>query len=107
MRPGSWIFSRSARAQRALRAVALVATLVLGAAVHELHHALDPGCGTDAHSTEHACGCSTMHAAALLADAQDAPAPASLERVVVAPPVPSAPAAAPHALAAPRGPPAA
>ena len=94
-------------ASRAFRAFVLIATLFLGATFHEWHHAIDPHCDGGARTTEHACGCSAMHAAALVAAAQDAPAPARLDWLRVAPASLSVPAAAPHALAAPRAPPAA
>lgn len=102
MRPDALI---SWGARRALRALLLVATLFLGGALHELHHALEPHDDGAHSSAEHACGCSTMHAAALVAGTQDVPSPANapargVELVSLA-----APAAAPHALAAPRAPP--
>lgn len=93
-------------ASRAFRAVVLIATLFLGGTFHEWHHAIDPHCDGSS-SAEHACGCFGMHAAALVAQAQDAPAPARLECFAVAPALPAAPAAAAHALASPRAPPAA
>lgn len=102
MRPDALI---SWGARRALRALALVATLFLGGALHELHHALEPHDGGSHASAGHACGCSTMHAAALVAEAQDVPSPATA-------PAPrhdhaplATPAAAQLALAAPRAPP--
>lgn len=104
MRPDRWI---PGGAGRALHALVLVATLFLGAALHELHHALEPHGGGAHTAAEHACGCSTMHAAALVAETQDLPAPgAAPERALAQAPL-AAPAAAPHALAAPRAPPAA
>lgn len=102
MRPASLI---RRGASRAFRALVLAATLFLGAAFHEAHHALDPHCDGDAHATEHACGCSVLHAAALVAAAQDAPAPARFDWVRVTPATLAVPAAAAHALAAPRAPP--
>jgi hypothetical protein len=103
MRP---ILPFRAGAPRAVRALVLLATLFLGAAVHELHHALEPH-ESGAHSAEHACGCSTMHAAALVAEAQDVPAPAPCVRPAAAPASSAAPVALAPALAAPRAPPAA
>jgi len=95
-----------AGASRALRALVLLTTLFLGAAVHELHHALEPHEG-GAHSAEHACGCSTLHAAALVAEAQDVPAPARCLRPAATPASLAAPVMLAPALAAPRAPPAA
>lgn len=89
----------------ALRALLLVATLFLGGALHELHHALEPHDGGAHSATEHACGCSTMHAAALVAGTQDLPAPASAPERSLAPASLAAPAVAPHAPGAPRAPP--
>jgi len=103
MRPDSLI---QMGASRAFRALVLVATLFLGATFHEWHHALEPPCDGDAHSSEHACGCAVMHAAALVESAQDAPVPARLDWAAFAPAA-VAPAAFPApALAAPRAPPA-
>jgi hypothetical protein len=92
-------------ASRAFRAVVLIVTLFLGGTFHEWHHAMDPQCDGGTRSAEHACGCSGLHAAALVDAAQDAPAPARIDWVAVAPVSLSAPAAAPHALASPRAPP--
>jgi hypothetical protein len=92
-------------ASRAFRALVLIATLFLGATFHEWHHAIDPHCDGGAHGTEHACGCSGLHAAALAAASQDAPAPARIDWVQDAPASLSAPAAAAPALASPRAPP--
>lgn len=92
-------------ATRAFRALVLVATLFVGTALHEWHHAVDPHCDGDSRSTEHACGCAPMHAAALVAESQPAPVPALSIRVA-APIAPvRRPVAAPRALAAPRAPP--
>jgi hypothetical protein len=93
-------------ASRAFRSLVLVATLFLGATFHEWHHALDPHCDGDSHSSQHACGCAVMHAAALVEAEQHAPAPARLDWTAFAPAA-VAPAAFPApALAAPRAPPA-
>lgn len=103
MRPDSLI---RLGASRAFRALVLVATLFLGATFHEWHHAMEARCGGDAHSSEHACGCAVMHAAALVTAAQDAPVPVRIDWAVFAPAT-VAPAAFPApALAAPRAPPA-
>ena len=103
MRPDSLI---RLGASRAFRALVLVATLLLGATFHEWHHAMDPQCDGDTHSGQHACGCSVLHAATLVATAQDAPAPARLDWAAFTPAA-VAPAAFPApALAAPRAPPA-
>lgn len=89
----------------ALRALLLVAALFMGGALHELHHALEPHDEGAHSSAEHACGCSTMHAAALVAGTQDVPSPAPAPAPGVELASLAAPAAAPHALAAPRAPP--
>jgi len=89
----------------ALRALLLVATLFMGGALHELHHALEPHDDGAHASAEHACGCSAMHAAALVAGTQDVPSPAPAPTRGVELAALAAPAAATHALAAPRAPP--
>jgi hypothetical protein len=94
-------------APRAVRALVMAAALLVGAAFHEGHHAARPHCDGDAHSTEHACGCSVLHAAALVAHAQDVPSPARFDWLE-APHAPlAAPAVAPSGVAGPRAPPAA
>lgn len=92
-------------ATRAFRAMVLVATLLLGGAFHEWHHAIDPHCDGDASSTEHACGCAGLHAAALVVAVDGAPLPVRAEWVGVAPAALAVPPAAAHALASPRAPP--
>ena len=92
-------------ASRAFRALVLVATLLLGETFHEWHHAIDPHCDGNASSTEHACGCAGLHAAALVVAADDAPRPIRAEWVGVAPVALAAPPAPAHALASPRAPP--
>lgn len=104
MRPDSLI---RWSASRAFRAFVLIATLFLGGTFHEWHHALDPHCDGQSSSTEHACGCAGLHAAALVGAATEAPLPVRVEWLFVVAAAPAAPVFAPHALAAPRGPPAA
>lgn len=104
MRPGSLV---SWGASRPFRAFVLIVTLFLGATFHEWHHASEPHCDGDAQATEHACGCSVMHSAALAEPAHDPPAPAAIAWAVDAPATHAVPAAAAPSPAAPRAPPAA
>lgn len=68
------------RVPRALRALVLIATLVLGSAAHLLHHMQDPHCGESrgpARGGEHFCGaCSNLHGGTLAADEAPELAPA-------------------------------
>ncbi|MBI5170350.1 MAG: hypothetical protein HZA61_12750 [Candidatus Eisenbacteria bacterium] len=98
------------RLPRALGAILLVATLVLGAAAHVWHHVADPHCGESAGSGhgEHYCGaCTNLPGGTLAAGDAPAPAPALVAWAGFAAPVAHAPAAAPRTSGAPRAPPAA
>jgi len=97
-----------AGATRPLRVFALLAVLVLGVAVHEWHHAIEPH-AVDAGpaASGHPCVCAPMHAGALVAESLQAPAPAPATRSAETTASLVAPVAAPRSLAAPRAPPAA
>lgn len=93
------------RAARVLRALLLLVTLVLGAAVHELHHAVDRACDRDGG---HPCtACAGLHGSTLAAAETQAPAPLPTAWRIEAPRPRSAPAPAHLVAAPPRAPPAA
>lgn len=99
------------RVPRALRALVLIATLVLGSAAHLLHHIEDSHCGESrgaAHGAEHFCGaCSNLHGGALASGDAPAPAPARVVWTGFAIPATSEYFAAPTTAGVPRAPPAA
>lgn len=98
------------RLPRALGAIMLVATLVLGAAAHVWHHVADPHCGESSGSGhgEHYCGaCTNLHGGTLAAGDAPAPAPASFTWSSFAAPDTHTPSAAAITGGAPRAPPAA
>lgn len=83
----------------------LVATLVTGATMHQIHHLQDPGCGSRTEESHHFCPCSGLHASSLVAHDTSAPlAPVIAERLDAPP---SAPASEPERVArdAARAPP--
>lgn len=93
---------------RALAALLLVATLVLGAAGHLWHHLEDPHCGEAAGGGEHYCGvCTNLHGGTLAAGDAPAPAPVLIAWTGWFAPATQAPEAALAFAGAPRAPPAA
>lgn len=92
---------------RAVRALLLVATLLLGSAAHLWHHIEDPHCG-DSNGAEHFCGaCNNLHGGTLApGDAPDA-APAIAGWAGFAAPAACEYAAPLATSGAPRAPPAA
>jgi hypothetical protein len=98
--------SATRRAALALRAMLLLATLLLGAAFHGLHHLQDPGCGAGNGRTSHECvACAGLHSSTLLAATTIAPAPTPSRWVLPAPRLVATPSFAPHRAASPRAPP--
>lgn len=98
------------RLPRAFGAIMLVATLVLGAVGHVLHHLEDPHCGEPAGAgrSEHYCGaCTNLHGGTLAAGDAPAPAPVSVTWSGFAAPDSQTPSAAAITGGAPRAPPAA
>ena len=98
------------RLPRALGAIMLIATLVLGAVGHLLHHLEDPHCGESAGAgrSEHYCSaCSNLHGGTLAAGDAPAPAPALVAWSGFASPDTRTPSAAAITGGVPRAPPAA
>ncbi len=94
------------RASFATRALLLLGVLVLGAALHGLHHLQDPGCA-DGVERGHACTvCASLHGSALAATESDAPRPVATVWSHAVTGTLAAPVPAPRSLAAPRAPPA-
>lgn len=71
--PSAYRQSRIRRPWRWLPPVVLLASLLLGAALHEWHHLTDPGCGTRADSA--GCWCTNLHASANTVPVTPAPEP--------------------------------
>ena len=95
----------TSRVNRPLAALLLLATLVLGAAFHELHHLQDPGCGTRTEDANHFCPCSGLHASAIASHVAVAPSPVAVVSRLDAP-LASLPRDAERVLSAsPRAPP--
>lgn len=95
------------RAPRALRALLCLVTLVLGAALHTVHHWQDPHCG-EARGAEHFCGaCGNLHGASLAAANAPPPTPVFAAWSGVLACERDTPLAAASADASPRAPPAA
>lgn len=95
------------RVPRAVRALLLVATLLLGSAAHLWHHIEDPHCG-DSSGAEHFCGaCNNLHGGTLAAGNAPDAAPAISGWAGYAAPGRSEYAASLPTAGAPRAPPAA
>ncbi|MFN8589411.1 MAG: hypothetical protein U0704_16590 [Candidatus Eisenbacteria bacterium] len=95
---------------RALAALMLVATLVLGAAGHLWHHIEDPHCGEagETRGGEHFCGvCTNLHGGTLAAGDAPEPEPVLATWTEFVVPESLAPEAAPAFAGSPRAPPAA
>ncbi len=97
------------RMPRALAALLLVATLVLGAAGHLWHHLEDPHCGESrGGGSEHYCGvCTNLHGGTLAAGDAPEPEPVHVTWSEFVVPASRALPAAPAFAGSPRAPPAA
>lgn len=94
------------RAARASRALLLLGALLLGSALHGLHHLQDPGCA-DGVERGHACTvCASLHGSTLAAAESEAPKPVAAEWSLLAATIVAAPPAVTHDSASPRAPPA-
>ncbi len=94
------------RASRASRALLLLGALLLGSALHGLHHLHDPGCA-DGVERGHACTvCASLHGSTLAVAESEAPKPDATEWSPAAAAIVAAPPAVTHASASPRAPPA-
>ena len=101
MRHLRWLF----RTGRALAAVLLLTTLVVGEAADARHHLSSHGCAVDSGGRNDNCTCASLHAAPMASEPVAQPAPVEHEHHFSAVVATIAPIARAARAAAPRAPP--
>ena len=91
--------------RRALAALLLLASLIVGQVADARHHLSDQGCPADSGRHVDHCTCTSMHAVPLASEAPAQVAPVELEREVTPAAIAQAPIARAVISAAPRAPP--
>ncbi|HTR97417.1 MAG TPA: hypothetical protein VMH61_05900 [Candidatus Acidoferrales bacterium] len=72
--------------------IALLLTLLVGGAFHQLHHLRDPDCDAESATGTHSCPCAILHGYTSPAASFRAPVPsAAVVYVIVTPSLPGAP----------------
>src|SRR5262249_8836914 len=99
------LLRRLFRDARALAALALLTTLVVGGLADARHHLSARGCAGDAAGREDHCICASLHAAPLGSEPMAQPAPSEREFPVAVAAVASRPIARAACAASPRAPP--
>jgi len=90
---------------RALTAMLLLTTFVVGEVADARHHLSERGCAADAAGRDDNCTCASLHAAPLASEPLAQPAPVEREIAFATVAVPSQPVARTACAASPRAPP--
>lgn len=99
------LLRRLFRNGRALSAVLLLTTLVVGEVADARHHLSEHGCVADATGRDDNCTCASLHVMSLAGEPLAQPAPVEREIAFATVAVASLPIARPACAASPRAPP--